>query len=954
MLRFVDSIKTKYRERLLVREEQWPPVRGDKLIKLRLVEADKAEGFRGGLSQLAVKDHRVQRTPILYSELFSAREGKKPVRKVLVEGNGGMGKTTLCTMLTEEWAEGKILQQFNCLLLFPFREQSISSAMSLSDLLKVLYGSERIRLSVANEFEDNEGKGVLIIADGWDELEEVKRSKQSFLYNLLFGDVLPLASVLLTSRPSASASLHNLPSVSRLVEVMGFNKKDIEEYIISEFKEPEKATGLLKQLRNNPLIQSVCSVPLNCVITCNLWHTLEQVLPPTMTELYSQIILNVVFRDLRKNFFQSEVVSVLSLSSFDSIPPELQPYWWRMCEFAFKALSEDKIVFSQEELADCFPVAISPANKLKCFGLLQSAHSLLPIGHCLSFHFLHLTFQEYLAALHLLTLPTEKQLEICRLYGTKSRFATVWKFFFGLGCPKSKCDEYPVSNRLAHADYTVLKTLLSALSDHHVLLSNCAFESMNEDISSQIAIIMDGHFHPVTPHDCVAAFHVISHTCPPSYLSIDLEGCKLDCKQLKGLIEPLRKAEGELQVKKLNLNYNNLTNDAVLELFDESSSTFSLLEKLQVEGNHICDSSLAIMFTSSITRNLTKLRLSCNPLGVSGIQALSNGVLGGMLPNLKKLRLSNTLTADADVNGALLAELADAVSSHCCSLVNLDLSKNNLGVPGAQAISGVLPPLVQHKTDFQLDLSETMLGDEGITAFSNGVSRSCELFSLSIEGNNIHTEGVFALVENMCSGILAVSYLELDKNPLRPKEALCIIKRLSDKHIHLDGLSLESCGISDDTLCTIEDQAEALVPRIVEESQRVTQNSSIRELQLDGTYSDETTLVELISMCQSLVYFSCQDCHLDSKNLKRLLSLLSSELSQSTNKKFTVISEWDLSDNNIDDEGVAALIEHQALFPYLQELSLDGNPVSNKMKVKLVESLKRNQIVSITNDVSWQ
>ena len=949
MLRFVDSIKTKYRERLLVREEQWPPVRGDKLINLQLVEADKAEGFRGGLPQLAVKEHRVQRTPILYSELFSAREGEKPVRKVLVEGNGGMGKTTLCTMLTEEWAEGKILEQFNCLLLLPFREKSISSAMSLSDLLKVLHGSERIRSSVANEFEDNEGKGVLIIADGWDELEEVKRSKQSFLYNLLFGDVLPLASVLLTSRPSASASLHNLPSVSRLVEVMGFNKKDIEEYIISEFKEPEKATGLLKQLRNNPLIQSVCCVPLNCAITCNLWHTLEQVLPPTLTELYTQIILNVILRDMRKKFPQ--FVSVLSLSSFDSIPSDLHPYWWRMCEFAFKSLLEDKVVFSQEELSRHFPEAIDSGNKLMCFGLLQSAQSLLPIGHGLSFHFLHLTFQEYLAALHFMTLPPEKQVEICLLHGAKSRFGMVWKFFFGLGCPKAKCDEFPVSTVLPHPEYTVFLQLLSTLSNQCLVLSHCALESKNDDVSSTVAMMCNGCFYPRTPHDCVAVFHVISHI--PSYCSlyIYMQGCELDNEQLRGLIEPLRKAEGELQVKELDLDGNNVTNDGIIDLFGKASVAFSSLENLQVKDNDIQESGLDIMFTSLISascNSITELRLSCNPLGVSGIQVLRNGVLGGILSNLTNLHLSNTLTANAEVNGACLVDLAEALSSHCCSLMCLNLSRNNLGIPGAQAISGALPQLVQYKNHFMLDLSETMLGDEGITAFCNDVSKSCMLSTLVLDGNNIHAEGVLALLDTMSSDVLSLSHLSLCKNPLSPKQALCIIRELSNNNIHLHALSLESCGIVGNTVGTSEGQMEMSSN---EESQRVTQNSSIEILTFSGTDLSGESLplvVELISICQPLRYFSCRNCCLDSKDLKQLLTLLSSKFSQSTSKS-AMISAWDLSGNNIDDEGVAVLFKYLTMFPdSVHDLLLDGNPVSNEVKAKLGSSqLWKNQMVSI-------
>ena len=374
------SIKKKYRERLLVREEKWPPVRGDKLINLQLVEADKNEGFRGGLPQHGTGGEEIKRTPILYDDLFRVEEGKKPVRKVLVEGNGGMGKTTLCTMLSEGWAEDKMLTQFDCVLLLPLREQSVAQAESLPDLFKLLHSSESILTSVVHELEESEGERVLIIADGWDELEEARRSEKSFLYKLLFGRILPFASVLLISRPSASAPLHSLRSVDRLVEVVGFNEENIKQYIESEFEKcPEKASGLIEQLDNNPLIQNVCTVPLNCAITCNLWHTLDQELPSTLTELYTQINLNVILRDIKKNFPDFPIG--LSLSNFDSIPSQLEPYWWLTCKFAFEALSNDRLVFTEVELASFFPEGLDSSQKFLCFGLLQSARSLLPVGH---------------------------------------------------------------------------------------------------------------------------------------------------------------------------------------------------------------------------------------------------------------------------------------------------------------------------------------------------------------------------------------------------------------------------------------------------------------------------------------------------------------------------------------------------------------------------------------------
>ena len=154
---FVEGLKETYRERQLSREEQWPPVRGHKLINLQLVETDKTEGFRAGLPQHGARDNKIKRTQILHGDLFKVEEDKK-VRKLIVEGNAGIGKTTLCTMLTEEWTKGEILSQFDCVILLPLRDQLVASASFLPDLLKLYHPDETVCGSVVQQLKRTRGE----------------------------------------------------------------------------------------------------------------------------------------------------------------------------------------------------------------------------------------------------------------------------------------------------------------------------------------------------------------------------------------------------------------------------------------------------------------------------------------------------------------------------------------------------------------------------------------------------------------------------------------------------------------------------------------------------------------------------------------------------------------------------------------------------------------------------
>ena len=154
------------------------------------------------------------------------------------------------------------------------------------------------------------------------------QSEGSFLYELLFEDFLPLASVMLTSRPSASAKFHTLPYIYRFVEVTGFNKENITDYTYSEFPNDwGKAARLKEQIHQNAFVEGMCTVPLNCAIVCHLWRTLEEELPTTMTELYTKVICSIILRNIRKNGFEN----VMSLSNFDVLPNDLKPSWQLLC-----------------------------------------------------------------------------------------------------------------------------------------------------------------------------------------------------------------------------------------------------------------------------------------------------------------------------------------------------------------------------------------------------------------------------------------------------------------------------------------------------------------------------------------------------------------------------------------------------------------------------------------------
>lgn len=136
--KFGTSIRKKYQERRINHEEQWPPCHSNKLIRLELVEREKGEGYFAN-TQRGRDDKAMKRIPLAYDNLFkvdsATEEPVRKVRKVLVEGDAGIGKTTLSVSISEDWTNRKLFQQFQLVLLLPLRMKIVASAGSLPELL---------------------------------------------------------------------------------------------------------------------------------------------------------------------------------------------------------------------------------------------------------------------------------------------------------------------------------------------------------------------------------------------------------------------------------------------------------------------------------------------------------------------------------------------------------------------------------------------------------------------------------------------------------------------------------------------------------------------------------------------------------------------------------------------------------------------------------------------------
>ena len=338
-------------------------------------------------------------------------EDQSVAQHILVEGSPGIGKTMFSWELCRQWAEGKMLQDRDIVLMLQLRSKSVREAKSLSDLFH--HDSDSIKQEVLEHIALVDGRGVFLVLEGYDELTEDQRTEGSILNKLLIGDCLPKATIMVTSRPLASDSLCSefRESVDQHIEVLGFNDEDIKSYVEKACqKQPQILPDLLSYIASNPFVSSVMYIPLQCVILTALYIEKRKkkkgglYAPTTLTQLYTDLLLSSLIRYISDHPVYSKCKTA-AIRQLSDLPSEVQEQVWKLSQLAAEGLEKGQFIFDS-----------IPCNDM---GLMQSAEEELVIGRAVSYCFLHLTLQEYLAALHWSRMGSE---DMVRLVSETSLF----------------------------------------------------------------------------------------------------------------------------------------------------------------------------------------------------------------------------------------------------------------------------------------------------------------------------------------------------------------------------------------------------------------------------------------------------------------------------------------------------------------------------------------------------
>nr|WPK86766.1 NLRC3-like protein 125 [Sebastes schlegelii] len=373
--------------------------------------------------ETASKKKTLHDAPIKCQDIFKALpDQQEHIRVVLTNGVAGIGKTFSVQKFTLDWAEGSENQDVSLVILLSFRELNLirdeqySLLMLLHDFHPTLQKVTAEKLSVCK---------VLFIFDGLDEsrlsldfknnevVSDVtqKSSVNVLLTNLIQGNLLPSALIWITSRPAAA---NQIPPacVDRVTEVQGFTDAQKEEYFRRRVSDEELSSRIISHIKTSRSLHIMCPIPVFCWITATvLDHMLttdqKGELPKTLTAMYSHFLF-VQTKRKKQKYGEGHETSPQELTKAD------REVLLKLGRLAFEQLEKGNIMFYQEDLERCgLDVTEASVYSGVCTEIFKR--------ECVIFQktvycFVHLSIQEFLAAVYMFHCYTNSNTEVLEAF----------------------------------------------------------------------------------------------------------------------------------------------------------------------------------------------------------------------------------------------------------------------------------------------------------------------------------------------------------------------------------------------------------------------------------------------------------------------------------------------------------------------------------------------------------
>ncbi|XP_039646670.1 NACHT, LRR and PYD domains-containing protein 12-like [Perca fluviatilis] len=871
--------------------------------------------------ETASKMETLHDSPIKCSDIFKALpDQQKHIRVVMMIGVAGVGKTFSVQKFCLDWAEGLENQDVDLVIPLSFRELNLikDEQYSLLELLRVFHPT--LQEVTAEQLA---GSKVLFIFDGLDEsrlyldfnnneaVSDVtqKSSVNVLLTNLIQGKLLPSALVWITSRPAAA---NQIPPacVDRVTEVRGFTDDQKEEYFRKRVSDEELSSRIISHIKTSRSLHIMCLIPVFCWITATVLDhmlTTDQrgELPKTLTDMYSHFLL-VQTKRKKLKYAEGHETSPQELTEAD------REVLLKLGRLAFEQLKKGNIMFYQEDLERCgLDVTEASLYSGVCSEIFKRESVIFQkTVYC----FVHLSVQEFLAAVYLFHCYTNRNTQVLEDFlgkgwdcdnsdlkdgndgdseqdflgpdsnaskkpVPKSFLKNIFKSFGNKDSyDESDNDHYPsldvflnrameksLESKNGHLDLFVRFLHGLSLKSNQRLLGGLLGQTDNspEIIQRAINNLKEMNSDGISPDRSINIFHCLTEMNDHSVH-----------QEIQEFLKSKKRSEKELSVIHCSaLSYMLQMSEEVLDELDLEKYNTSQEGKLRlVPAVRNC--------RKATLRSCGLSEISCAPLA---------SALKSNPSHLKELNLRD----NENLKDSGVKLLCAGLESPNCRLETLRLESCGLSEISCAALASALKSNPSHLKE--LDLTRNYdLKDSGVKQLCAGLkSPNCRLETLRLESCWLSEISCAALASALKSNPSHLKELNLrDNKNLKDSGVKQLCAGLESPNCRLETLRLWSCGLS-------EISCAALVSALK------SNPSHLMQLYLGNNKELKDSGVKLLCgflerpNC-GLVTLSLRYCGLSKISCAALVSALKSNPSH--------LKELDLSGNNeLKDSGVKLL-----------------------------------------------